>query len=345
MIRTILFLVALILVLWLLSLVVANRFYQPLASEPVNFFSDHQQPALPSSSLTIATWNIGYAGMGQASDFVFDLGEQRRPLSAELVDHNLSAIVEQLPRLDADVLLLQEVAQPSWITYQRDVLAAVVNALPDYGWVFGADIHTKLMPRRFSMRIGNAIFSRYQVASAERRGLPLEPDFQLGLFRKGYRAHIVRLVDTAGKSWVIVNIHLSAFDDEAVDVRRQQVQAVLGFAEAEYAKGNHVVIGGDWNLRLTDREFAHTTATKYQFWIRDFPTALIPEGWKWAVDESTPTVRTAHQPYVAGENYVLTIDGFLVSPNVSISSVKAANLAFEHTDHHPVVATFAATTP
>lgn len=336
-------LIAVLILLYIAALIVANRYRQPAAREAALLLNQSARPVAATDSLTIATWNIGYAGMGQASDFVFDLGEQRRPLSAEVVDQNLSAIAEQLPRLDVDVLLLQEVAQPSWITYQRDVLAVVVNALPDYGSMFGADIHTKLMPRRFSMRIGNAIFSRYQVASAERRGLPLEPDFQLGIFRKAYRAHIARFVDATGNSWVIVNIHLSAFDDAVVDIRRQQVQVVLDFAEAEYAQGNHVVIGGDWNLRLTDREFAHTTDTKYQFWIRDFPTVLIPEGWQWAVDESTPTVRTAHQPYVAGDNYVLTIDGFLVSPNVSVSSVKAIDLTFKHTDHHPVVATFAAT--
>ena len=89
-------------------------------------------------------------------------------------------------------------------------------------------------------------------------------------------------------------------------------------------------------------DFPHSTAPEYQFWIRDFPHELLPEGWTWAVDPSVPSVRTAHQPYVAGDNLVMVIDGFLVSPNVAVDQVNGVDLGFEHTDHHPVVATLSA---
>jgi hypothetical protein len=39
---------------------------------------------------------------------------------------------------------------------------------------------------------------------------------------------------------------------------------------------------------------------------------------------------------VAGENYVTTIDGFVVSPNVAVESVRGFDLGFEYTDHQPV---------
>jgi hypothetical protein len=118
----------------------------------------------------------------------------------------------------------------------------------------------------------------------------------------------------------------------------------MNFVQSEYAKGHHVVVGGDWNLRLAENSFPNTTAEKFKFWIRDFPMDLVPEGWRWAVDGSVPTVRTAYQPYVEGENYVLNIDGFLVSPNVLIEEVRGDDLGFEHTDHHPVTGRFRATT-
>lgn len=327
-------------ILLLTGCAVANRFYIPPSLENAEITSGQGTNIQASSRLSVVTWNIGYAGMGRDSDFVFDLGEQRRPLSGELVDLNLQAIQQRLPSLDADLYMLQEVAKPSWVTYQRDVLGGVTSALPEYDWIFGADIDTRYVPPPFGVKAGNMILSRLNLSSAERRGLPLEPNFKLGIFRKGYRMHIVRIDEQ--RSWVFINIHLSTFDSEEDDVRRKQVSALIEFAESEYEKGNHVVIGGDWNLRLTDTEFPHQTDDRFRFWIRDFPQELVPDGWRWAVDESVPTVRTAHQPYVKGDNYVLTIDGFLTSPNVNVLEVEGLDLNFEHTDHHPVQAVFEA---
>ena len=150
--------------------------------------------------------------------------------------------------------------------------------------------------------------------------------------------HILRIAD--GRQWVIINIHLSTFDTPEDDVRRQQVIALLDFARNEYARGNYVVIGGDWNLRLVENSFPNTTEERFKFWIRDFPQDLVPDGWRWAIDPAIPTVRTAYQPYVEGENFVLNIDGFLVSPNVGIQAVRGMDLEFMYSDHQPVTAEF-----
>jgi endonuclease/exonuclease/phosphatase family metal-dependent hydrolase len=316
---------------------VANRFYVPPALETAELSGAPTRP--PQPSIVVTTWNIGYAGMGRDSDFVYDLGQQRRPLNAGLVDANLAGITQTIAGFDSDIILLQEAARPSWVNYRRDVLAGVVGALPGYAHTFGPDVNTRGIPPPWNIQVGNAIFTRIVPLSAERRGLPLEPTFELGLFRRGYRMHILRVDD--GRQWVIINIHLSTFDSPEDDVRRQQVVALLAFAEEEYAKGHYVVIGGDWNLRLADNDFPNTTDERFKFWIRDFPQELVPEGWRWAVDPTIPTVRTAYQPYVAGENYVLNIDGFLVSPNVAIADVEGMDLGFLHSDHQPVTARFA----
>lgn len=316
----------------------ANRFYTPPDLEIVDPIGT--AGVSDAETLSITTWNIGYAGMGAESDFIYDLGEQRRPLSGDLVDKNLTGILNTLPDLQSDLFLFQEAAKPSWLTYGRDVLTPLTEALPGYAHVFGADANARYVPPPFNIQVGNAIYSRVQPIGAERRALPLEPTFELGFFRKGYRMHIMRIDDV--RQWVIINIHLSTFDTAEDDVRRKQVEALLAFATQEYAKGHHVVIGGDWNLRLVENDFPHTTDDQFQFWIRDFPTDLKPAGWNWAVDPDVPTVRTAHKPYVAGENYVLNIDGFLVSPNVRIDKVQGTDLQFQYTDHHPVTATFTA---
>lgn len=312
----------------------ANRYFIPAAFSEADFAAA-RSPEIPANGeISIVTWNIGYGGMGEESDFVMDLGQQTRPLSKALVDRNMSGIARRTASFDADVVFLQEAARPSWNTYRRDVLGAVESKLPGYGMTFGADIDTRYVPPPFNVEIGNAIFSRLAVKSAERRGLPLEPTFEYGAFRKGYRMHILRLAGP--QEWVLINVHLSAFDSENDNVREHQVSTVLEFAVSEFSAGRHVVVGGDWNLRLAATEFPHRTEEKYQFWIRDFSRELTPDRWKWGVDPSVPTVRTAHKPYVEGENYRLIVDGYLVSPNVTIEAVEAIDLGFQFSDHNPV---------
>jgi hypothetical protein len=114
------------------------------------------------------------------------------------------------------------------------------------------------------------------------------------------------------------------------------------FAVNEFENGHYVIIGGDWNMRLVETNFPHTTDPKYLFWIHDFPENAFPEGWQIVADPMTPSVRTDHQAYVAGDNYVCVIDGFVVSPNVHVQSVATTDLGFEVSDHHPIHGRFKA---
>lgn len=332
------FLVAYLLILPVLvatgCAVIANRFHKPPEVEavPLNPSTKNLPPA--SSELSLATWNVGYAGMGRESDFILDKGEQKRPLSPQLVDENLEALTSVAVKLAADVIFFQEMAKPSWNTYGRDVLESFSINLKDHQSTFGADILTRYVPLPLRVEIGNATFFKVRPESAERRGLPLEPTFAYGVFRKAYRMHVLRLGQNP--RWTLINIHLSAFDSESSAVRERQLTSVLSFAETEYEMGNHVVIGGDWNLRLAETEFPHKTPEEFLFWIRDVPSDQVPKGWKWGVDPIRPTVRTANAPYEDGKNYRLIVDGFLVSPNVDIEGVETIDLNFENSDHNPV---------
>ncbi len=68
--------------------------------------------------------------------------------------------------------------------------------------------------------------------------------------------------------------------------------------------------------------------------------SILPEGWSFVYDSSVPTCRLLNQPYdpadtVNTQYYV--IDGYMVSPNVGVSSVQTLDEGFENTDHNPVV--------
>ena len=44
-------------------------------------------------------------------------------------------------------------------------------------------------------------------------------------------------------------------------------------------------------------------------------------------------------------NYTTIIDGFIVSPNITVEEVRGLDLGFAITDHQPVIATLSLTQP
>lgn len=298
-----------------------------------------QVDAEPFAALTVMTWNIGYAGLGAGSDFVADGGEHLRPPSREAVEANLAGVAKVLAEVDPDVALMQETAGPGYLTYGIDVIGGVAAALPNHRLSFSADVRSRFIPRRWSLRHGPATLVRPPAAPVELVALPMEPGRLGGIFKRRYHAQVQRLAGANGRDWALVDVHLSAFD-EGASTRVQQIDAVIALAEGLYADGLTVIVGGDWNMLLAQTDFPYTTSEEDLSWVHAFPMEVVPEGWRIVADASTPTVRTNEQPYVPGENFTGVIDGFLVSPDVKVESVKTIDLDFVHTDHQPVVARF-----
>ena len=289
--------------------------------------------------ISVTTWNVGYGALGADADFIADGGTHMRALDVDAITLAVSEIGRVVSKFDAHILLFQELANVSILSRNVSVQNEIERNLSDYSAVYWEDLGV-FAPTPYDISHGMGVYARTDIDVSTAVELPQQPGYFF-LSVKRYYAAIVTEVPIRGtdRKWVLMNVHMSAFDDKA-DVRLAQVKAVFDFAEAEFAKGNYVVLGGDWNMRISDTEFAHTTADKDLFWIYDFPQNLLPEGWRFGVDERTPTVRTLHKPYVEGENYTTIIDGFAYSPNVRLNRITTTDLKFENSDHHPVTAEF-----
>ncbi len=297
------------------------------------------------STLDITTWNIGYAGLGRGSDFVTDGGKNWFPPSSKVVAQNLEAIVQTLSQTKADIFLLQEVSDLSPLSFWHPVRARIIKSFAGQVALFRPDISSRGLPWPLRISHGTLTLSNAAPTSTQMVNLPAEPTFLGGIIKRNYGLLVTRFAIQNDKSqWVIVNLHLAAFDQKGA-TRFKQLRAVFEFAKGEYEAGNHVILGGDWNLRLHKREFPHTTDLKQLFWLVDLPHQKLPPGWKIACDKTLPTVRTNYQPYIKGENYTAIIDGFIVSPNVAINKVATTETGFEHTDHLPVSASFSTKPP
>lgn len=81
--------------------------YRPGERETTICCPEGEIVPLPDT-LTILSWNIGYAGLGDNMDFFYDGGRRVRD-SRERTARNLKEIVETISRVNPDLALLQEV--------------------------------------------------------------------------------------------------------------------------------------------------------------------------------------------------------------------------------------------
>ena len=301
---------------------------------------DDPSPSLSSSwpgsmtSITVVTWNLGYGGLGEGSDFFADGGQAYLPPGPGATRESADAIAAWLGDSGADVVMTQENARPSVINFWTDLKGQVDRALPDHQSVFHADFQTRYLPPPLRISNGLGSYVRHGLSGSEIWPMPSDGDPYDGPLRRRYGA-LATTMDGPGGCWTFVNLHTSAFDEGGA-LRRRQLAAILERAVAVHASGSRVVIGGDFNMRLVQTDFAHTTLEEHLFWVHDLPTEVLPDGWRVVADPATPTVRTNERPYRAGENYTAVIDGFIVSPDVEVVSVTTADLGFRHSDHQPV---------
>ena len=139
-----------------------------------------------------------------------------------------------------------------------------------------------------------------------------------------------------GKKLIVVNSHLSAFDDGSL--KKQEMESLRNFVLDEYAQGNYVVVGGDWNQCPPDFELTKF-GENYQsesFILSNIKSDFMPAGWKWAFDPESPTNRYLNEVYSPGKTFRCLIDFFLVSPNIEVIENQTIDLNFRNSDHNPV---------
>jgi hypothetical protein len=112
--------------------------------------------------------------------------------------------------------------------------------------------------------------------------------------------------------------------------------------EREATAGNYCIAGGDFNQTFPDVSgplFALKRRNTFVPGILD--ATMLPAGYRFAADTTTPSSRLNDKPYTGdiASTQFYVIDGFILSNNVSLSSVKTLDLGFANSDHNPVLLT------
>ena len=77
-------------------------------------------------------------------------------------------------------------------------------------------------------------------------------------------------------------------------------------------------------------------ASEKDTWAQPIPAGTIPEGIRLIAPAGAASCRAASEPYNENTSFRLTVDGFMVSDNVSVAMSEVIDTVFAHSDHNPV---------
>ena len=296
----------------------------------------------------IVSYNIGFGAYEVDYDFFMDGGTQSRAVSKERLDANLNNIAAYLKAQNADLYIIQEVDIGSTRSYNLDEREYLTSALENKSYIFGQNYDSPYLfypvtcPHGAS-KSGIMTFSFAEVKQAERIELPIETGVSklLDLDRCYTKS---RVSVEGGKDLVIYNFHLSAYTTDGT-IATEQLNKVLADMQSEYEAGNYVVGGGDFNKDLLgDMDHPFGDFDIEYTWAQPIPEGTF-DGYSISLsapfdsENKVPSCRNADAPYHAGQ-FVITIDGFLVSDNVTAVSSAVLDTGFLYSDHNPVEMTF-----
>ena len=323
--------------------------YKPAPVEPAEQSAVVESQSLhnvrPDEELTVLSWNIGYGGLGQYSDFFMDGGKNTKAADKAQVQAYLDGISDSIRKNDADLVLLQEVDADSSRTYGIDQ-RALLNTEQDSA-AYALNFSCPFVPNPNTLiihplgRIRSGLFTiadDLTIDRSERIALPCPFSWPLRVanLKRCLLASYLP-VEGSDRQLVLVNLHLEAYDDGEGKIA--QTNQLRDFIEDEYARGNYVIAGGDFNQVFPGslEVYPNTHAENWEPGVLD--ENLLPEGWTLAYDLSTPSCRLLNQPYDPSDtegtqHYV--IDGLILSPNVELKRVETLDEGFENSDHNPV---------
>lgn len=302
----------------------------------------HADQAFAPDEISVLSWNLGYGGLDEGADFFLDGGKQVMPQSLDRVRSNIDAMAQWINVHQQDVILLQEVDFASKRTFGQDEGSIVLDALPGYFSSKALNFKVAYIPYPLSQPLGRMnsgllSLSRFNLFSATRLQLPGFYPWPVRVFHLKRCIHELHIKASDGKDWVFLHLHLSAFDKNG-ELRTQQMDFLRRLMLRLFSQGHHVVVGGDWNHvppGLAPHSFSKAAVP---FWLQSVPKQWTPNGWSWAFDPNTPSLRATNEPYFPGRTFVTTVDAFLVGPDIVVDEVHVQDLGFENSDHNPIIA-------
>lgn len=318
-------------------------------------FAKNTLDTIKQPKLSLLNWNIGYGGLGGQSDFFYDgghfffSGDKMVRSPQHLVDEYVTGITNFIEQHPADFVLLQEVDRGSKRSYYTNEYQKIDAVLPNHSSTFAANFVVERVPIPIcepwnvmgEMNSGLATYSKYQPTASIRYQFPGEYGWPNRIFHLDRCMSVQRFATThpAGKELVLINTHNSAYDGGKL--KKQEMDYFRAYVLEEYAKGNYIIVGGDWNQSPPNIPFdsiakANGIPTDSKYNSGNIAADFLPKGWQWIYDPNTPTNRKVTEKLAYGKTFMVLIDYYLLSPNIRPIQIAGKNLKFAYSDHNPV---------
>lgn len=317
--------------------------YKPADVEEIAVEGEAGGELAIGDDFSIMSWNIGYGALGDNADFFMDGGKGVKTADRERVLSNMQGVIDESTLQNPDIIFYQETDKDSTRSEHINEYEMLQNTFQEYCSSYANNFKVAFLPYPVppigKVDSGVATFSRYPVSGAERVQLPIPFAWPIRMANLKRCVLVSRIpVKDTDKELVLFNLHLEAYDSGEGKVAQTNMLAEL--IEAEAAKGNYVIAGGDFNQIFNTADAMKYAASPDKWQAGRIFINQFDGVWQFMMDNDVPSCRSLDQPY-AGANkadfqYYL-IDGFIVSSNIRVKSFANRDLGFVVSDHNPAV--------
>ena len=293
------------------------------------------------TELSLLTYNIGFGAYSADYSFFMDGGEHSRALSKDAVFHNTNGAVDVISKTNPDLVLLQEVDTDGTRSYHVNQKNLIADRFSGFDSVFAENYDSPyfLYPLHEPIganKSGILTLSRFDIESSTRISLPVEKS--VSKYFDLDRAYSVSVIKTdGGKDLVLYNVHLSAYTTDGT-ISEDQLKILSDDMQKQYEKGNYIIAAGDFNKDMLgdSSKYFERPSGEYN-WAAPFNDSLLPQGIKSYSGSNVPSCRNAETAFKGdGTDFVLSVDGVLVSDNIEVLSCETVDTSFAYSDHNPV---------
>ena len=296
-------------------------------------------------AIRIMTWNIGYGALGDNADFFMDGGKMVNTATAKRVRYNLDGIIDRIDEINPDILMIQEMDRNSARSHFIDEYEYIKKNSANNQSIFAYNYKVSFVPYPIppigKVEAGLATYSAFRIDDARRIQLPCPFSWPLRTGNLKRCLEVSRIqIENSEKELVLINLHLEAYDDGEGKIA--QTNMLKELLNQELKKGNYVIAGGDFN-----QVFSNIDVSKYPVLEGNWEAGVIDvdsfdDALQFVTDTTNPTCRSLDKVYADAEDtdpdsfQYYVIDGFIVSDNIEILSLRTHNTVFQYSDHNPL---------